>query len=365
MKQVDLIYRTAYAELVQRSLDASFDADFPTTGNFVSVPVKGRKYWYFEDSHTVPKRRYVGPVDDAEINQRVAEFKRGKDDFRGRRKLVSTLTREAGLGAPERFTGDVIAALQRNGLFRLRAVLVGTVAFQAYSAHLGVRLPSASLQTGDADFAQFHSISAEIGDSLPPILDILRQVDDTFRPVPHMSDGRQSTQFINSQSYKVEFLTPNRGSADHDGEPSRMPALGGAAAQPLRFLDFLIYRPIHAVLLHGGGIPVLVPAPERFAVHKLIVSTRRRDDPNGFAKRDKDLHQASLLVEAMAETRRLSDLAEAYMEAWERGDHWQSALTGGLNGLGAARAEQITAALRAGLEELGEESDRYFRSPRS
>ena len=360
MKQVDLIYRTAYAELVQRCLDASFDADFPATGNFVSVPVKGRKYWYFEDSHTVPKRRYVGPADDAEINRRVAEFKRGKDGFRGRRKLVSTLTREAGLGAPERFTGDIIAALQRNGLFRLRAVLVGTVAFQAYSAHLGVRLPSASLQTGDADFAQFHSISAEIGDSLPPILDILRQVDDTFRPVPHMSDGQQSTQFINSQSYKVEFLTPNRGSADHDGEPSRMPALGGAAAQPLRFLDFLIYQPVHAVLLHSGGIPVLVPAPERYAVHKLIVANERQTGAMGFAKRDKDLRQARQLIEALIVTRQDRELADAFVEAWERGPRWQEAIRGGVGYLVPGDAEAVREALASGLSRNGRSYGEFF-----
>lgn len=365
MKQIDLIYRTMYAELVQRSLDASFDADFPITGNFVSVPVKGRKYWYFDDNRAEPRRRYVGPADDAEIDRRVTAFRRVKEDFRGRRKLVSTLTREARLSAPERFTGDIIAALQRGGLFRLRAVLVGTVAFQAYSAHLGLRFPGAALQTGDVDLAQFHSISVEVGDSLPPVLDILRSVDDTFRPVPHMGDGRQSTQFINSNAYKVEFLTPNRGSSDHDGGPSLMPALGGAAAQPLRFLDFLIYQPIHAVLLHADGIPVLIPAPERFAVHKLIVSTRRRDDPNGFAKREKDLHQASLLIEAMGETRRLSDLAEAYIEAWERGEHWQRALAGALHAFEPATAEQVMALLQGGMKELGENGGKYLPHPPS
>ncbi len=38
-----------------------------------------------------------------------------------------------------------------------------------------------------------------------------------------------------------------------------MPSLGGAVAEPLRFLDFLIHEPVRAVLLYKGGIPVLVP----------------------------------------------------------------------------------------------------------
>lgn len=362
MQQIDLLYRTAYAELVQRCLDASFDADFPIVGNFVSVPVKGRAYWYFENTHAQPKRRYVGPAGDEEIDSRVAAFRQLKTDFRGRRRLVSTLTREAGLTAPDRLTGDVVAAMERAGLFRLRGVLVGTIAFQVYSAHLGVRLPSAALQTGDTDFAQFHSISAEIGDSLPPILDILQAVDATFTSIPHLGHRALAAQFRNADNYKVEFLTPNRGSADHDTGPTPMPALGGAGAQPLRFLDFLIHEPVRAVMLHGGGVPVLVPAPERYAVHKLIVASRRRDDAMGVAKRDKDLHQARLLAEALWLTRRHLDLAEAYLEAWHRGPHWQDALLRGLGALAPTQAEKVRQAIAAGMDELGEASASYFKT---
>ncbi|WP_245444986.1 GSU2403 family nucleotidyltransferase fold protein [Pseudaminobacter soli (ex Li et al. 2025)] len=45
---------------------------------------------------------------------------------------------------------------------------------------LGVRLPSAPLQTGDADFAQHCSVASLADGSLPPILYILRDVDSTF-----------------------------------------------------------------------------------------------------------------------------------------------------------------------------------------
>lgn len=69
MQQIDLIYRTIYAELEQRALDASFDEAFPAHGNFVRVPVKARDYWYFEDRNSSPKRRYVGPASDPEISR--------------------------------------------------------------------------------------------------------------------------------------------------------------------------------------------------------------------------------------------------------------------------------------------------------
>lgn len=359
MKTIDLVYRTMYAELTQRSLDASFESDFPTTGNFVKVPVKGKDYWYFEETQPKKTRKYVGPVEDAEIAKRVQDFREIKGDLRSRRKLVSTLTREARLVAPERFTGDVVEALGSAGIFRLRGVLVGTVAFQTYAGYLGVRLPGASLQTGDTDFAQHYSISSSVEDSLPPILEVLKKIDPTFREIPHRSDPARVTQFENATRYKVEFLTPNRGSDDFADHASAMPALGGASAQPLRFLDFLIHEPIRAVLLHRSGVPVVVPAPERYAVHKLIVASRRLTDANGVAKREKDVHQASLLIEALQETRRQDDLAYVFTEAWGRGQAWREGIGKGLNLMPRKKREAVEETLTRALAEIGEKLEDF------
>lgn len=362
MKQIDLTYRTMFAELGQRSLDASFESEFSTAGNFVRVPVKGRNYWYFEETQPKKRRKYVGPADDPEIAKRVEDFQQIKEDLRSRRKLVSTLTREAGLLAPERFTGDIVEALASAGIFRLRGVLVGTVAFQTYAGLLGVKLPGASLQTGDADFAQHYSISAEVQDSLPPIMEILQGVDPTFRAVPHRSDPVRVTQFENSARYKVEFLTPNRGSDDYADHASAMPALGGASAQPLRFLDFLIQEPVRTVLLHRSGVPVIVPAPERYAVHKLIVASRRLSDANGVAKREKDVYQASLLFEALKETRRLDDLGYALEEAWNRGSAWREGIEKGLHLLPDQRREAAENSLKEALAFSGVDLEGFTES---
>lgn len=328
MKQIDLVYRTMVAELGQRLLDASFTAEFPVEGRFVPVTVKERRYWYLDtpSNEGGKNRRYVGPADDPEITRRVEEFKFIKDDMKARRKLVSTLVREAGLIAPETMTGNLIEALAQAGLFRLRAVLVGTVAFQTYSAHLGIRLPSASILTGDADIAQDYATSSEVGDSLPPIIGILKSIDPTFKAVPHRSGSPRSTSFRNATGYKVEFLTGNRGSDEYLDKPADMPALGGASADPLRFLDFLIYNPVRTVLLHKSGISVTVPDPARFAVHKIIVAGRRQTDTMGTAKRDKDLRQALILFEALIETGQRDSLAAAMEEAIARGDGWRSAI---------------------------------------
>lgn len=361
MKLLDHSYRTLYSELAQRTLDAQFSTEFPIAGRFISMESRGRRYWYYD----LPKagggkqRRYVGPVEDVEITARVERFADLKADHRARRKLVSTLVREAYLPQPDPLAADIVQALATAGFFRLRGVLVGTVAFQCYAALLGVRLPNAVLQTGDADFAQFHSISVAVEDAMPPVLEVLRAVDPTFREIPHPVDGRYSTQFVTRSGYKVEFLTPNTGSAEHDGRPATMPALGGAAAQPLRFLDFLIYQPVRAVLLHSSGVPVVVPAPERFAIHKLIVSVRRRIDHDGTAKSDKDLDQATTLMEALIATRQGEALAEAYMEAWDRGPAWRDAIGASLRILGDRWRDQLLTPLAASVRALGVDPGNY------
>ena len=256
MKQIDLMFRTMVAELQQRTFDAQWSADFPPTGRFVKVTVDNRAYWYFDQPNGEggQKRRYVGPVDDEEITARVEAFRGEKDDYQNRRKIVAALTREAGLVAPDRFTGAVVETLATAGLFQLRGVLVGTVAFQCYAAHLGIRLPMAAILTGDADLAQDYAVSSEVEDSIPPILDLLKSVDPSFRALPHISGLPRSNAFRNSSGYRVEFLTTNRGAEEYSDQPAQMPALGGAAAEPLRSMDFLLRDPVRTILLHGAGV---------------------------------------------------------------------------------------------------------------
>jgi hypothetical protein len=187
---------------------------------------------------------------------------------------------------------------------------------------LGVRLPHAILQTGDVDVAQFESASVAVGDQIPPVLDVLRSVDKTFRAVPHIHQ-RAVTSYVAKGGFRVDFLTPNEG-PDTDA-PLHLPALQ-TEAEPLRFLDFLIYDPEPAVILHNAGIYVLVPSPQRYAIHKLIISRRRRE---GTAKRDKDIQQSAALLEILSD-KRPYELKSSWNEAFNRGAAWRQALAAGL-----------------------------------
>jgi hypothetical protein len=247
----------------------------------------------------------------------MARHGQAKAAWRERRQMVNAL-RRSGLPSPDDRTGELLAALARAGVFRLRACLVGTVAFQCYAGLLGVRLPGTAVRTGDLDLAQFHSVSVAIAEDerAPPLLEVLRSVDPSFQPVSYAFDARLTAAYAGEGGYRVEVLVPNRGSPLD--EPQALPAIGTMAI-PLRFLDFLIYDAIPAAMLHDGGVLVNVPRPERYALHKLIVSRRRRE---GAAKIDKDVAQAEILLGILAE-RRKADLRDAWDEVRERGPKWR------------------------------------------
>jgi hypothetical protein len=185
-----------------------------------------------------------------------------------------------------------------------------------------VRLANALLTTEDIDIAKFHGISISIDEKMPDLEAVLKTVDPIFAPAFSPDELSLVGGFKNGAGFKVEFITPNRGDDLYSTRLAAMPSLGpSVGAQVLRYLDFLIRDPIRSVVLHDDGIPVLVPAPERYAIHKLIVATMRSAQSQ--AKARKDLDQTAALIDAFGGVRRQSDLGLAWIEAWERGRRWR------------------------------------------
>jgi hypothetical protein len=251
---------------------------------------------------------------------------------------------------------EVVGALANAGLFRLQCVLVGTVAYQTYPAMLGQRLPNQLLQTADIDIAQFASTSKAVEDQTLPAIEVLRQVDPSFAEVPNIARGQKATSYHSRRrGLRVDFLAPNEG-PDTD-EPQFLPSLG-THAQPLRFLDFLIRDPVPAVLLHKAGVYVSVPAPERYAVHKVIIAQRR----SGAAiKRDKDISQASALLVLLSEMRP-AELRTAWEEAEARGKAWRQALSGGITQL-ESRARDLLVKCLGRTRQIVPGLDLTFQNP--
>ncbi len=336
---IPLMLQTVYADLLDRAAASAFAEAFPADGAFVAKALRGRRYWYFQDSKANGRgQRYVGPETPGLLD-RIAAHKAARGYQRDQRSLVAMLVRSGNLPRPIPAIGELVAALADAGVFRLRGVLVGTVAYQTYGAMLGVRLPAAMVQTEDVDVAQFAEVSAAIGETTRPMADVLREVDASFRPVPHI-DPLRVASYVAASGLRVDFLTPNRG--PETDEPRKLPALG-TDAQPLRFLDFLIRDPEPAVLLHGAGVLVSVPAPQRYALHKLIVARRRREE---YPKREKDRLQAQALLDALVR-RRPHELRAAWSEAFGRSKTRQRLLGEGLGLLHPATRDHVLRTVRA------------------
>ncbi len=323
LSDIPMSAQAAYADLVERAWSAAFAEAFADPGIFTPKEVRGRRYWYFQAAGS-RRQRYVG-VETPELLEHIEWHRSQHRDRRDRHSVVSMLVR-ASLPRPLPAIGNVLMTLADAGVFRLRAVLVGTIAYQTYPAMLGVRLGSAAIQTNDIDIAQFSQLSIAVEDTIGSALEVLRRADPSFQPVATAFHASRVVTCEAAGGLRVDFLTPNRGPDTE--EPMALPALG-TDAQPLRFLDFLIRDPERAVVLHGPGVPVVVPSPARFAVHKLIVSRRRRA---GTGKGDKDIAQAAALLGVLAD-RRPEDLRAAWVEAFARGPTWQQLLGEGLRQL--------------------------------
>jgi hypothetical protein len=193
---------------------------------------------------------------------------------------------------------------------------VGKAAFRHYEGELGVVLGFDQLaQTDDIDIGSFERLSFAIGDSVStPLAEVFSELK--FRPVTALDHGRTWRWQQSGKGALVEFLMP----AQREESIRELPALG-ISAQALRHLDYLLEEPIPAVSLYRSGVLVQVPRPERFAIHKLIVSERRQGGRDAL-KAAKDRAQAEFLVAVLAESRP-DELADAYDDAMGRGPNWR------------------------------------------
>ena len=321
VKELPLVIQTSYAELIdQLRLEAA--SEFPDGSTFRKRTISGKVYWYVQEPTGQagrPPERYLG-ADTPERRKAIEDGQRAKADADSRKAIRRSL-KAAGLPEPDSLTAAVLEALAKAGVFRLRGVLVGTVAFQAYAGLLGVKLPGAAIRTGDVDLAQDYGVSIALNETIDaPLIDVLKSVDGRFRPVPSLSSTSVATAYARPGGYRVDVLTTNRG-AERD-DPVNLPTLRSEAVA-LRFLDYLLRDPIEAAALTRFGTLVNVPAPERYAVHKLIVSTLRKDTGESAAKADKDIVQSGVLIDALFAKRREEDLMNALYEAVDRGPTWR------------------------------------------
>lgn len=290
----------------------------------------GRAYWY--DRYRVGDQvvdRYLGD-DTEELRHRLGRHEilraLAKDRQVETARLVRLL-RSEGYLTPDLATGQILMAMARAGVFRLGGTIVGTHAFRHYEGVLGVRIGAdQAAQTNDIDIASFERLSLAVQDQVDPAMsEVFSGLE--FEPIPSVDDRKVWRWRQTRQQTLVEFLTP---SFDDEQGLRDLPALG-VSAQSLHFLNYLIAEPLTVPLPYRSGALIQVPRPERFAIHKLIVSERRRGF-DAVQKAQKDRSQAAFLIRVLAEEDPQA-LAEAHQDALSMGPAWRNAISDALKRL--------------------------------
>ena len=155
---------------------------------------------------------------------------------------------------------EVLGRLDQAGILK-NMVLVGSWCTLFYKEFFGRTRYKVSLITRDMDLL------------IPRPSAIKTRVDvaELLKDLGFVVGFTGSKGYIRLQHPQliVEFLVPERGKGSD--EPYPLPQLG-LNAQPLRFLEFLTQNTITTKV---GATTVTLPHPANFALHKLLVLTRR------------------------------------------------------------------------------------------
>lgn len=346
MQKLSIQTQTLYSELLEQllTLEASRSLGH-NRGCFTQKIVKGETYCYFQYSELGGKHRqiYLGKR-TPELKSLEKKFLQDKNFWEAdsqKIQILSAQLRSGGAVSTDFASVRVLRALAESGFFHSEAVLIGTHAFLCIGNLLGVKWDDFSTRTQDIDLAS-EATQIVITDQKVNVPEILERLEMGFLPVPSFNLKCPSTSFhIRGQEVRVDLLTPLR------GKPTNKPVLLSqfqAAAQPLRFLDYLIKAPVKAVVLNGESFLVNIPDPARFAFHKLIVAEERGVAQH--SKRDKDLKQAGQILSFLCEERS-GDIRLAWKELKKEGKAWEKRVRTSLK-----QAYKIFPLLEKALEKI-------------
>lgn len=341
--QLSVAASTAYAQLHTATLGLELDRDVSHLhGSFATKQVKGRTHWYFcfRDLDARVRQIYVGP-DSAEV-QALVQKARSSETRTGLKALAKS-AQALGCTTVARKHLSVILRLNEFGFFRAGGVLVGTHAFLAFANQLGLRWVGGE-QTSDVDLAH---AGRNISIALPATVvaqphAALTSMEDGFLPmVQYRGTAGASYRHPTEPDFQIDFLTTK---VSDDDAPITIAHLD-VALQPLRFMEFSLQDVQQATLFDPTGRCVVVnlPAPQRYAVHKLLITGERSGAFK--AKVAKDVLQAASLIEYLLATDPEA-LQEAWSDALTRGPGWKKRALEGLRALrlqDAALAQQLQA----------------------
>lgn len=190
---------------------------------------------------------------------------------------------------------EVLRRLKQEGILD-KIMLVGswcTYLYQDYFEGKGL-LPM--LRTRDMEFLF----------PIPLILDRKTDLYELLKDLGFVLNfkGDRGVIIFQHPDLILEFLAPARGRSE--GKPIPIKQLG-INAQPLRFMDSLAHNPIQMAF---GEVVVTLPHPVNFALHKLLIAGRRKNED----KAEKDRTQAIALLKALNDSGETESVRTALAE---------------------------------------------------
>jgi len=265
-----------------------------TPGTLKKRTQSGKQYWVREYIRADGKKtdQYIGAASSIDEE----EIRRIESQIELARSLASASSslRLFGYQRIDRKPAAVIEMLANKGGFQAGLTLVGSHAYGVLLNELGIIAPG--YKTEDIDLARTRPLAMALSNGVT-FETLLRETGLQFAPIPGLPAHQASGSFKlpGAATLAVDLLVPG-------GETGKVLAVRelGAYAQTIPWLDYLVDDALQSIVLSPNQvIPVRVPSPERFLVHKLFSSQSRRKVDRD--KTRKDLQQAAILAVALEE----------------------------------------------------------------
>lgn len=247
------------------------------------------EYWYLRTYAGGNRRRevYLGRGDDPWVRRLLARIDRRRSALAELREVKRALKKLGGKRGKvtshdlQPAIKDIFTALDREGMWRTGAMLVGSWCFMVYQNYCGVEFfPQRTLDIDIAVALPYRGEEKDLGLVFESL---------GFQSIFNRADG--SITYDNGE-IKIELLSELKGA----GRKNKRPQVArlGIAPVEVRFLSLLLDNSM-PIKIHGVG-EVTVPSLSAFFLHKLLLAGERKEP----AKRAKDLRQAAAVAKSLA-----------------------------------------------------------------
>jgi hypothetical protein len=309
----------AFSALLLEAEDTAFSLFFQNKaqkGTIAKKKIKGKTYVYLQTyKNGKYKYTYLGPENNSKVIEIVENIKKKRvllKHLKEREKLFIKTFKKLGIIPVSGVMETILQNLSEGGIISGESgILIGTLAFFSYQVKLGFIIPKETpvIRTSDVDIGRADVIT--LITKLPVNLsEILEKLGDTFVPEGRISEGFPLRLVHLNSGIKIEVLAVKKG--NKEVIPPLKSGFSDVGALALAYIDFLMDTPISAIIPGERHlIPVYVPSPERFALHKLIVAGKRAST---LLKAQKDISQAYILLKVLSLRGETALIEEAFEE---------------------------------------------------